>query len=109
MSEQLPLVARAPARAGIWEKLAGKRIRELARAGYLTPDHAGYADALRMAGRNLDAAESVGNTRDRLAAADAWQAALARIIPAPADSAASAAEADPWAELARVITANDSA
>ena len=104
-SGQLALVGTAPrAGRGYWEKLAGRRIRELTKAGYFTPATAGYADALRMAGRNLDHAEAVGSTRDRIAAANAWHDTIARIVPQPSESAtASADSSDPWAELGNAL------
>ena len=104
-SGQLVMIANAPAPAkGAWEKLAAKRIRELTRSGYFTAASAGYADALRMAGRNLDHAERVGSTRDRIAATQAWEATLARIVPQPSESASASSDSgDPWQELGSVL------
>lgn len=107
MSEdgQLSMIAAAPKVArGAWEKLAARRIRELTKAGYFTQATAGYADALRMAGRNLDYAEAVGSTRDRIAAATAWHDTIARIVPQPSESATASTEGgDPWAELGNAL------
>ena len=107
MTEQLPMIGLRPAgraKAGHWERLAGRRIKELTAAGYFTTATAGYADALRMAGRNLDHAEAQGSTRDRILAANAWHDTIARIVPQPSEnSAAGADSADPWQELGNAL------
>lgn len=103
-SEQLALItASVPNRPGPWERVAAKRIRELGKAGYLTVETAGYADGLRLAGRNLDHAENGGNTSARISAAAAWTRALARIVPAPVDAVTETD--DPWQALASELKA----
>ena len=98
MPEQMALIATV-GKPGPWERLAGKRIRELGKAGYLTPETAGYADGLRLAGQNLDYAMANGSVPARVNAADAWERALSRIVPAPVDSQRETTD-DPWKALA---------
>jgi hypothetical protein len=100
--EQLALIAAnvPQSKPGPYERMAAKRIRELGKAGFLTPETAGYADGLRLAGRNLDKAEEMGaSVPARINAADAWERALNRIVPPPVDAQRETQD-DPWKALA---------
>lgn len=101
---ELPGVRRRGPAHGPWERRAEFLLRRLRATGVVNADTAGYADALRMAGRDRDLVECDPDARtwDRAETRRGWDAALARLVDPPT-AAGRGEDADPFAALDREL------